>query len=72
VQEKDQLFAEKSYLNTEVQAYREKNSIVSRTVASMNEQSRNLEQQVNSLKGKNLISQDFPSLNLYFGKQLYR
>jgi FtsZ-binding cell division protein ZapB len=72
VQEKDQLFAEKSYLNTEVQAYREKNSIVSRTVASMNEQSRNLEQQVNSLKGKNLISQDFSSLNIYFGKQLYR
>ncbi|XP_021945460.1 coiled-coil domain-containing protein 170 [Folsomia candida] len=56
--ERDQLVTEKSYLTTELNGYKEKAGIVSRTITSMNDQARNLEQQVNTLKESLFISED--------------
>ncbi|CAG7677609.1 unnamed protein product, partial [Allacma fusca] len=49
--EKDTLQTEKSYLQTEVQGYREKSSIASRTVSNLNDHNKSLDSQIIQLKG---------------------
>lgn len=55
LQEKEQLAAEKSYISTELGNYREKATEAHRTVASLGEQTRSLDHQVLSLKGRTYL-----------------